>query len=249
MYKENDFLQMNIITEYAQAKEKNKMMNQANAPYGIQDPVKEDVNVKVEEVVEVKAEEISRPHLVLPIAGQPQNGTEFPKEERMVWTEIKRVIDETVENMAKQGNFRLLIPVWNKFDLEYLRSAERHNVPVTFVLPSQSWGESRLPQFQTDLVVRMKARKENKVVVHRGKNYSERVHQSIKVADLILGLDNGNGMQQFYETIRNSNAVAKPFPLNRMKFTSEEEGKALQAQETETSEYATMSMDEMLPGL
>lgn len=249
MYKENDFLQMNIATEYAQAKEINRMMNQANAPYGIEDPVKEDVNVKVDEVVEVRAEEIARPHLVLPIAGQPENGTEFPKEEKLVWGEIKRVIDETVENMAKQGNFRLLIPIWNKFDLEYLRSAEKHNVPVTFILPSQSWGESRLPKFQTDLVVRMKSRKENKVVVHRDKNYAERVHQAVKVADLILGLDNGNGMQQFYETIKNSNAVVKPFPMNRMRFTSEEEGKAIQIEETETSALATMTMEQMLPGL
>lgn len=252
MYKENDLLKMNVQTEYQKAKEMNRIMSLSNMPYGLEDPVAEDVNVKTEEVsgkvVSTETGEISRPYLVLPIAGEPTNGTIFPKEEKFVWEEIKRVIDKMVENMANKGNFRLLIPIWNKYDLEFLRSAEKHNVPVTFVLPTQSWGEVQLPKFQTDLVIRMKSRKHNKVVVHRGKNIVERVEQSIKVADLIIGLDNGVNMQQFYNTINNSNAVAKPFPLDKMNFTSEEEAKTIQAKTAQAS-TSNMSAEDMLPGL
>lgn len=245
MYSELDFLQMQSQGEYIKAKEINNMINNKEVTYDIQEPVI-NYDVRPEEVVQSKQE---RPNLVMPIAGDPTNGTSFPKEEKLVWSEMKRVINEMVENMAEHGNFRLLIPIWNKYDLEFLRCAEKNNVPVTFVLPTKSWGESQLPKFQTDLVIRMKARKENKVFIHRGKSFTERVEQGIKVADLIIGLDNGVGLEQFYNVMNESNGVIKPFPMNRMKFVTEEEGKALQVQQVQSSNIANLNPTDMLPGL
>lgn len=188
-------------------------------------------------------------HLVLPIAGKPTNGTVFPKEEKLVWKEMKRVIHGMVKNMSTTQDFRLVIPVWNKFDLEFLRASEIYGVPVTFILPYKTWGESRLPKFQTDLIIRMKQNSHNEVVIYKGKTFSDRVRHASLVADLIIGLDNREGMEQFYHSISQSDAETRPFPLNRMKYHTEEEGIEYLNKMSEESGINEMDINEVLPGI
>lgn len=173
--------------------------------------------------------------LVAPVAGNPLDGTNLPREEKAVWREMCRVIHEMVQNMAEQGGYRLLIPIWNKFDLEFLRAAEKHGVPVTFILPFDTWGDTKLPKFQTDLVKRMKRKEGNSVIVHEGKNFTERVHAAIDKADLIVALPGTSGVEQFYPTMQNVPGHSFAFPFERMAFRTEEEAAALAAEENEDS--------------
>ena len=173
--------------------------------------------------------------LVAPVAGNPLDGTNLPREEKAVWREMCRVIHEMVQNMAEQGGYRLLIPIWNKFDLEFLRAAEKHGVPVTFILPFDTWGDTKLPKFQTDLVKRMKRKEGNSVVVHEGKSFTERVHVAISKADLIVALPGTSGVEQFYPTMQNVAGHSFAFPFERMAFRTEEEAAALAAEENEDS--------------
>ena len=173
--------------------------------------------------------------LVVPVAGNPLDGTNLPREEKAVWREMCRVIHEMVQNMAEQGGYRLLIPIWNKFDLEFLRAAEKYGVPVTFVLPFDSWGDTKLPKFQTDLVKRMKRKEGNSVIVHEGKNFTERVHVAIDKADLIVALPGTSGVEQFYPTMQKVSGHSFAFPFERMAFRTEEEAAALAAEKNEDS--------------
>lgn len=173
--------------------------------------------------------------LVAPVAGNPLDGTNLPREEKAVWREMCRVIHEMVQNMAEQGGYRLLIPIWNKFDLEFLRAAEKHGVPVTFILPFDTWGDTKLPKFQTDLVKRMKRKEGNSVVVHEGKSFTERVHVAISKANLIVALPGTSGVEQFYPTMQNVAGHSFAFPFERMAFRTEEEAAALAAEENEDS--------------
>lgn len=173
--------------------------------------------------------------LVVPVAGNPLDGTNLPREEKAVWREMCRVIHEMVKNMSEQGGYRLLIPVWNKFDLEFLRAAEKHGVPVTFVIPFDTWGDTKLPKFQTDLVKRMKRKEGNLVLVHEGKSFTERVHVSVAKANIIVALPGTSGVEQFYPTMQNSAGHSFAFPFERMAFRTEEEAAALAAEENENS--------------
>lgn len=173
--------------------------------------------------------------LVAPVAGNPLDGTNLPREEKAVWREMCRVIHEMVQNMAEQGGYRLLIPIWNKFDLEFLRAAEKHGVPVTFILPFDTWGDTKLPKFQTDLVKRMKRKEGNSVIVHEGKNFTERVHVAISKADLIVALPGTSGVEQFYPTMQNVAGHSFAFPFERMAFRTEEEAAALAVEQNEDS--------------
>lgn len=173
--------------------------------------------------------------LVAPVAGNPLDGTNLPREEKAVWREMCRVIHEMVQNMAEQGGYRLLIPIWNKYDLEFLRAAEKHGVPVTFILPFDTWGDTKLPKFQTDLVKRMKRKEGNSVVVHEGKSFTERVHVAIAKADLIVALPGTSGVEQFYPTMQKVSGHSFAFPFERMAFRTEEEAAALAAEENEDS--------------
>lgn len=173
--------------------------------------------------------------LVVPVAGNPQDGTNLPREEKAVWKEMCRVIHEMVQNMAEQGGYRLLIPVWNKFDLEFLRAAEKHGVPVTFVLPFDTWGDTKLPKFQTDLVKRMKRKEGNSIAVHEGKSFTERVHVAIAQADIIVALPGTAEVEQFYPTMQNASGHSFGFPFERMAFRTEEEAAALAVEENEDS--------------
>lgn len=175
--------------------------------------------------------------LMVAVAGEPTNGTIFPKEEKLVWKEMCRVIHKVVENMST-SNYRLLVPVWNKFDLEFLRAAEKFNVPVTFVLPFSTWGNTSLPKFQTDLVIRMKNRKSTKIHIHKGKSFTERVHESILRADLVIGLHETKGLEDFFPTINHSKARAEKFPVDAMQFTTEEQALALQQNMVDNSDLA-----------
>lgn len=173
--------------------------------------------------------------LVVPVAGNPQNGTNLPREEKAVWKEMCRVIDEMVQNMAEQGGYRLLIPIWNKFDLEFLRAAEKHGVPVTFVIPFDTWGDTKLPKFQTDLVKRMKRKEGNSILVHEGKSFTERVHVAIAQANIIVALPGTAEVEQFYPTMQNAAGHSFGFPFERMAFRTEEEASALAVEENEDS--------------
>ena len=187
--------------------------------------------------------------LVMPIAGAPTNGTIFPKEEKMVWKEIKRVIHEMVQSMANQGGYRLVIPVWNKFDLEFLRAGEKFGVPVLFVIPFKTWGESRLPKFQTDLVKRMKANPSTRIHIYKGGSFTERVHGAVKQADMVIGFHNTQGLEQFYPAIseaKQRGARVEQFPINRMKFHTEEQAQQLLQTQADNSVLAQQDVDSVL---
>lgn len=184
--------------------------------------------------------------LVLPLAGNPVNGTILPKEEKLVWSEYKRIIAELVRKLAEKGGYELIIPVRNKFDLEWLRSAEKNNLPVTFILPYQSWGDSKLPKFQTDLVRRMKNRSQNTIVIHKDTSFTGRVHQAIKDADFVIGLNESHEIEQFFGTINESGVKVRPFPIELMKYTTEEEAIEYEQSQVEASSIATADTSDVL---
>ena len=187
--------------------------------------------------------------LVVPIAGAPTNGTIFPKEEKMVWKEIKRVIHDMVQSMSEQGGYRLVIPVWNKFDLEFLRAGEKFGVPVLFVIPFKTWGESRLPKFQTDLVKRMKANPSTRIHIYKGGSFTERVHGAVEQADMVIGFHKTQGLEQFYPAISNAKqrgARVETFPINRMKFHTEEQAQQLLQTQADNSALAQQDVDSVL---
>lgn len=187
--------------------------------------------------------------LVVPIAGAPTNGTIFPKEEKMVWKETKRVIHEMVQSMASQGGYRLVIPVWNKFDLEFLRAGEKFGVPVLFVIPFKTWGESRLPKFQTDLVKRMKSNPSTRIHIYKGGSFTERVHGAVEQADIVIGFHNTQGLEQFYPAIskaKQRGARVETFPINRMKFHTEEQAQQLLQTQADNSVLEQQDVDSIL---
>ena len=187
--------------------------------------------------------------LIVPVAGAPTNDTIFPKEEKMVWKEIKRVIHEMVQSMGEQGGYRMVIPIWNKFDLEFLRASEKYGVPVLFVIPFATWGESRLPKFQTDLVKRMKANPKNRVHIYKGGSFTERVHGAIKEADMVIGFHGTSGLEQFYSAIteaKQRGARVEMFPVNRMQFTTEQQAQELLQTQADNSAVAHQDVDSVL---
>lgn len=227
-------------------------MSVANTGVEVEPQISNELDLLEQVVKSTKEESVMnevKEKLVLAVAGKPTNGTIFPHEEKLVWKDMQRVIHEMVRNMSEQGGYRLLIPVWNKFDLEFLNAGEKFGVPVTFVLPMESWGNTRLPKFQTDRIIRMKNKPGNTIHIHEGKSFTERVHEAIRMSDMVIGLHGSVGLEQFFPTMNEAKAEGcriEAFPINRMKYHTEEQAVAFEQSKVENSALAQQDVSSVL---
>ena len=151
------------------------------------------------------------------LAGRPKNGTILPKNEKFVWNEVCRVMEEELSLPLFKGA-TFLIPIYNKFDLYALAIAEKNNNPIEYYVPSMEWGTSSLPKHQTLLVGRMNHER------HLNPSNFGRITQMIEDADLVYVLPGTDGFERFDKDLAN-----KPLcrlDTNKMNFTTEETGLA-----------------------
>lgn len=163
------------------------------------------------------------------LAGQPTDGTVFPKEEKYVWKELIRVMKQDLSIVDER--FEFIIPIFNKFDIEVLRIIEQLNagrmsdglpeIKTTYYLPTITWGTRALPQHQLDLIRRMRTQSEQRIV--SGGNMS-RINQMIKDADVMYILGESAGMDSFSSQLKNK--ICWNVSTKNMRYQTEEDAKA-----------------------
>lgn len=150
------------------------------------------------------------------LAGRPKNGTILPKNEKFLWNELCRVMeDELTRPIFKGATF--LIPIYNKFDLYALAIAERNGNPVEYYVPSKNWGSKALPKHQTMLIGRMQYER------HVTPSNSGRLSHMIEDADIVYVLPGTDGFERFENELQNK--IICHLDMNKMNFTTEEGGK------------------------
>ena len=155
------------------------------------------------------------------LSGRPKNGTLLPREEKLVWREMVRVLREDLEHQVfKNGTF--LIPIYNKFDLYALSVAEKNHVPVEYYLPTDRWGTEKLPQHQLYLIQRMQGAR------HVCGNSTQRMIDMIRDADYVYLLPDTDGVERFLPYLEGKSV--RVFPTDRMRYFTEEDGAALYEQ-------------------
>ena len=172
------------------------------------------------------------------LGGRAQDGTILPRSEKELWRELKRVLESEVERISPLFPYvEFLIPLYSKFDIEFLRLIESYNRPVTFYVPSEDWGLSRLPRHQTALIERID---NSRIVIP---SHTGRIHQMLDDADILYFLDNTKDVDYFKEKIASIKTIY--FPEDEMRFKTEEEAeqyasninqKSLNITEEETKE-------------
>lgn len=151
------------------------------------------------------------------LAGRPKNGTILPKNEKFLWNELCRVMEEELTRPIFKGA-TFLIPIYNKFDLYALAIAEKSNNPVEYYVPAQNWGSKALPKHQTLLISRMKYER------HVTPSNFGRMSQMIEDADIVYTLPETDGFERF-ETDLVGKTVCH-LDTSKMNFTTEEGGAA-----------------------
>lgn len=150
------------------------------------------------------------------LGGRAQDGTILPSSEKELWRELNRVLNEHIKEISPLFPYvEFLFPLYSKFDIEFLRKVEKYNRPVTFYVPNENWGLSRLPRHQTALIERIEA---NRVIVP---SHTGRIHRMLEDADIVYFLDNTKDINYFKEKITSIRTIY--FPEERMKFKSESE--------------------------
>lgn len=150
------------------------------------------------------------------LSGRPKNGTLLPKEEKLLWEEIKRVARQDLKHL-KQATF--LIPIYSKFDLYALSVAEKEGINVCYYLPNEEWGTTRLPAFQLSLIERMRG--EQKIVEG---SFLERMRVMIQDADAVYTLENSDGFGTFKPWLKDKLVI--PFTEDKLLYKTEEEAEA-----------------------
>lgn len=146
---------------------------------------------------------------------RPNNDSILTKKDGKVWNELKRVLYEDLSKPEWKGH-TFLIPIYTKFDLEILRICELNSYPVEFYVPNDRWGKEKLPQHRTALVNRTMT---NNVHIIPGQiNRMKRMLQECDGIYLLNILDDFAVLQSYVES-----KPVRVFPVQKMKFTSEEE--------------------------
>ena len=149
------------------------------------------------------------------LSGRPKNGTLLPKNEKFVWNELCRVMEEDLGTpIFKSATF--LIPIYNKFDLYALTIAEKQSNPVEYYVPSVEWGSKALPKHQTMLISRMNFQR------HVISSNHGRLLKMIEDADIVYTLPWTDGFERFEEALKGK-AVCH-LDISKMNFTTEEGG-------------------------
>lgn len=172
------------------------------------------------------------------VSGRPADGTLLPKVEKYVWQELKRVLTEDMA-IFKEKQVEFLIPIYNKFDLEVLRICEHYDIKVTYYLPNPEWGTEVLPKHQIDLIRRMR----KNVWIVPG-SYTDRINRMIRDSDMVYVLPQTKGVEQFAEELS-----SKPFylfPVNKMRYTTEEEAHAFLAQSIQSKKPSQSDIDAIM---
>lgn len=153
------------------------------------------------------------------IGGRPEDGTILPRQEKEVWKEVKRVLSEDIVAISKLfPAVEFLIPLYSKFDIEFLREIKKYDRPVTFYVPSEDWGLSRLPKHQTTLIKSIDA---NRIIIP---NSTERLRQMLSDASIIYCMKNTKDINYFEDLIESKNTLY--FPEHKMRFKTESEAEA-----------------------
>lgn len=152
------------------------------------------------------------------LGGRAEDGTVLPKKESLVWKEVQRVLEESIQDLSPFiSKSELCFPLYSKFDIEFLRLTKRFNRPTTFYVPSQDWGLSRLPAHQTNLIKRVNA---ERIIVPN----NQRIQKMIEDADIIYLMKNTNSIDNYYQYMKDKKIIS--FPETKMRFKTEEEGEA-----------------------
>lgn len=162
------------------------------------------------------------------LSGRPADGTLLPKQEKHVWKEIQRVLKDDLSNLGE--GFEYLIPIYNKFDLEALRIADKNGNKVTYYLPNEDWGKSKLPAFQINLVSKM--RNSGTEVIVPG-SMMARIYKMIEDADVVYFLDETDGFERFKDAL--SKKAVMSFSKDKMLYKTEEEAIAYHEKLKETT--------------
>lgn len=149
------------------------------------------------------------------LSGRPKNDTILPKNEKFVWNELCRVMEEELTSPVFK-NATFLIPIYNKFDLYALAIAERASNPVEYYVPSLDWGSRSLPKHQTLLISRMKAER------HLNASNFGRISQMIADADVVYTLPGTDGFERFDKEL--AKKMVCKLDTTKMNFTTEQGG-------------------------
>lgn len=146
------------------------------------------------------------------VSGRPDDSTILTSKEKQVWNELCRVLKDDLSQMVFQ-KFHFHIPIYSKFDLEVLRCIESLGYPATLYVPNDTWGLSKLPKHQVDMIKRLDL---PRVIVS-----TNRINKMIEDSDMVYLLDNTKGVETFKKSIGNKFVVK--FPVKKMRYTTEEE--------------------------
>lgn len=147
------------------------------------------------------------------LSGRQENGTMLPKNERFVWKELIRILEDEIKNPVFKGA-TFLIPIYNKFDLYVLYLAERNNIKVEYYVPQENWGLSGLPKHQTYLVERMSYPRH---VIKDG----DRLKAMVDAADVVYVLPETSGFERFEPWL--DGKIVCRFPVEKMLYKTEAE--------------------------
>lgn len=150
------------------------------------------------------------------LSGRQENGTILPRDEKFVWKELTRVVEQELKNPLFKGA-TFLIPIYSKFDLFVLRLAEKMGNPVEYYVPSEDWGFSKLPKHQVYLIERMKFPR------HVTNSNTGRLDEMVKAADIVYTLPNTKDFDRFESWLEDK--LICEFPIEKMLYQTEEEAK------------------------
>jgi len=142
------------------------------------------------------------------ISNREDPNTYFTRKEDYNWKAIKHAMWEELSKPEWRG-VTFFIPISSSFDRFVLYCAERLHNDVVLYIPQQEWGEYAIPQNQIDLVKRMKARYQKKVI--RGNQ--QRLETMLEDCDAAFALITGDSLD--CDTSMLSNKKVKLFDFQQ----------------------------------